>query len=123
MNNEKFLCMILEDYHILYKKYNKLQMELNSLLEIKFKMHHRECLYQSTIQNLKNDLGKLYRSIDITPHSSCEEYKEMSYSQYNKYKEVIESIESYCKEQNLKHDMTACTIIDMIDKIKKDNDE
>ena len=36
-----------------------------------------------------------------------------------KYKQVLDEIENYCKECNLKADFTACEILDIIDKIKK----
>lgn len=40
-----------------------------------------------------------------------------------KYKQALDKIEEYCKEQNLKYDTTACIILDIISKAKEGNNE
>lgn len=68
---------------------------LNSTMESLHRIKIREALYQSTLQNLKNDLRKFYERIDITPHSSNPEYRENFYSQDSKYKKALDEIEKY----------------------------
>lgn len=36
----------------------------------------------------------------------------------NRYRKALGKIEEYCKEQNLKYDLTACMILDIISKTK-----
>lgn len=36
-----------------------------------------------------------------------------------KYKQVVDEIEKFCEEQNLKYDVTACDILNIIDKAKE----
>lgn len=50
---------------------------------------------------------------DVTVQISQEQFEE-----YQKYKQVLDDIESYCNEQNLKYDTTACASLDIIDKAK-----
>ena len=102
------------------KAYNEeLLNRLNSTTDSLHQIKARERLYQSTLQNLKNDLKKFCERIDVTPHSSCPEYQEMFYN--NKYKKVVEEIDDYCNQQNLKYDLTACEILSIIEKVKDNN--
>ena len=112
---------IVKDVAELKEHNDYLLDRLNSTMESLHRIKIREALYQSTLQNLKNDLRKFCERIDITPHSSCPKYEEMFYD--NKYKKIVEEIMLYCNEQNLKYDTTACEILNIINKEKDVNNE
>ena len=40
-----------------------------------------------------------------------------------RYRKALDEIEEYCKEQNLKYDMTACMILDIIHKVKGEEND
>lgn len=104
---------------------------LNSTMESLHRIKIREALYQSTLQNLKNDLRKFYERIPITPHSSCSEYREKFYSQDSKYKQALNNIKDYIYKQhceNCEKDRGRCIgcktpkdILDIINKAKDGN--
>lgn len=74
------------------KKQNKyLEERLNCTQESLRRAYQREALYQSTLQNLKNDLTKFCKRIDTAPHSSYQPYREAYYGE-NKYKNAIEEM-------------------------------
>ncbi len=74
------------------KKQNKyLEERLNCTRESLRRVYQREAIYQSTLQNLKNDLTKFCKRIDTTPHSSHQQYVEAYYNE-NKYKKAIEEM-------------------------------
>ena len=68
-----------------------LKERLNHTQENLKRVYQREALYQSTLQNLKNDLTKFCNRIDTTPHSSYQPYREAYYNE-NKYKKAIEEM-------------------------------
>lgn len=61
------------------------------------------------------DIVLATKEIIEAKEQECEELKK----QLTKYKQALDEIESYCNEQNLKYDTTACAILDIIDKIKE----
>lgn len=44
------------------------------------------------------------------------------FNKANRYKQALEEIRSYCEEQNLKADYTACFITNRIDEVLNDRD-
>lgn len=83
-NNFKYECELM-------KQKKHLEERLNCTLESLRRVYQREALYQSTLQNLKNDLTKFCKRIDTTPHSSYQPYREAYYGE-NKYKKAIEEM-------------------------------
>lgn len=83
-NNFKYECELMKQ-----NKY--LEERLNCARESLKRVYQREAIYQSTLQNLKNDLTKFCNRIDATPHSSDQPYREAYYGE-NKYKKAIEEM-------------------------------
>ena len=75
----------------LKKQKKHLEERLNCTMESLRRVYQREALYKSTLQKLKNDLTKFCNSIDTTPHSSYQPYREAYYGE-NKYKKAIEEM-------------------------------
>lgn len=83
-NNFKYECELM-------KQNKHLEERLNCTRESLRRVYQREAIYQSTLQNLKNDLTKFCNRIDTTPHSSYQPYREVYYNE-NKYKKAIEEM-------------------------------
>lgn len=64
---------------------------------------------------------KLQKEIYATRYSRLEMYESFE-TECNKYKQALEEIRSYCDEQNLKADYTACYITNRIDEVLNDRD-
>lgn len=93
---------IVKDVIELKEHNEQLQEKLNSTKECLYKIQARERLYQSTLQNLKNDLRKFYERIDVTPHSHDPEYGEKFYSDDSKYKQALDAIQEILND-NCRH--------------------
>lgn len=113
MNNN-----IVKDVIELKENNDYLIERLKSTQESLRRVYAREALYQSTLQNLKNDLRKFYERIDTSPHSSNSEYAEDFYTYSSISKKIIKEIEDYCNQENLKYNTTACEILTIINKAK-----
>lgn len=65
---------IIDEIQKILDENSKLIKENIFLKECCDKLKDREKLYMSALQNTKNDLERLARRIDTTPHSSDKEY-------------------------------------------------
>lgn len=65
---------IINEIQLLINENQKLKEENVNLKLILEKFKSREQLYMSTLQNTKNKLDKMAKSIDTTPHTRDEEY-------------------------------------------------
>lgn len=65
---------IINEIQLLIDENQNLKKENTNLKSILEKLKSREQLYMSALQNTKNKLEKLARSIDTTPHTRDEEY-------------------------------------------------
>lgn len=50
------------------------------------------------------------------PTGICETCTEKANKEADKLRALVDEISSYCRDQNLKHDFTACNVLDLIDK-------
>ena len=65
---------IIDEIQKVLDENSKLIKENTHLKECCDKLKDREKLYMSSLQNIKNDLERLARKIDTTPHSRDKEY-------------------------------------------------
>lgn len=65
---------ILDENSTLIKDNTRLTEEVAFLKSLAEKLKDREKLYMSALQNTKNNLEKLAKGIDTTPHSRDKEY-------------------------------------------------
>ena len=65
---------IIDEIQKVLDENSKLIEENTFLKETCQKLKDREKLYMSALQNTKNDLERLARRVDTTPHSSDKEY-------------------------------------------------
>lgn len=113
-NNFKYECELMKQ-----NKY--LEERLNCTRESLKRVYQREAIYQSTLQNLKNDLTKFCERIDTTPHSSDQLYREAFYNE-NKYKNAIEDINNVIEyTSNMSTCYTLSCIKDIVSKTVGDN--
>lgn len=81
-------------------------------------------LYEKNVQLQKENEELKNRLKTLDDEEFVYEVTEIEYNNFkkmNEYKQALEEIRSYCDEQNLKADYTACYITNKIDEILNDN--
>lgn len=122
--NKDVLALSCDTTDCIYKQLKRLQEE-NKRLQMLSCVNCGE-------QYLSPDGAELYEK-NVQLQKENEELKEkikdldamtgiFSVRLANKYKQALEEIRSYCDEQNLKADYTACFITNRIDEVLNDRD-
>lgn len=114
---EKYLS---SDGAELYEKIVQLQKE-NEELKAKKGRCAFKCLDNTFCDEAKIKIDKLELDKDCLNVSleTARKYRGIAEADRDKYKQALEEIRSYCDEQNLKADYTACYITNRIDEVLK----
>lgn len=116
------------DENCYYKQFKRLEQQIeayqlseNEAKEIIAELEHKN-------KNLEKE-SKTYKCQEKFPNQChcafrClgNEFCQDADERINKYKQALEEIRSYCDEQNLKADYTACYITNRIDEVLNDRD-
>ena len=69
----------------------------------------KNCYYKQ-LKRKEQECEELNKNLIIGFKKFCDKDDKLQ-----KYKQILDKVEQYCKEQNLKYDTTACEILDIID--------